>query len=198
VVFEPSKNGTLDPTLRRGLSEGAVDVAFVIERERTDPEDLVSETLVREPLALVAKPNHPLVEAGEVRPADLAEESVLMAEKGCGFREVFEEQMARAGIKPKAEVEFTSAEAIKVCVENGMGVAVLAAVSVAEEIRSGRLAALSWAEPGFHVSTQMLRHRNKWLSPALGAFLDTASDVFEGGEEPRQIASDLPAVEAIQ
>ncbi len=199
VVFEPSKNGTLGPTLRRGLSEGAVDVAFVIERERTDLEDLVSETLVREPLALVAKPNHPLAEAGEVRPADLAEESVLMAEKGCGFREVFEEQMARAGIKPKAEVEFTSAEAIKVCVENGMGVAVLAAVSVAEEIRSGRLAALSWAEPGFHVSTQMLRHRNKWLSPALGAFLDTASDVFGVGEEPRQIAdSDLPAVEAIQ
>lgn len=197
LVFEPSRNGTLDSTLRRRLSEGAVDAAFVIERERRDPGDLVSESLIREPLVLVANPDHPLAEADEVRPADLAEEPVLMAEKGCGFREVFEEQMARAGVRPKAEVEFTSSEAIKRCVESGMGVAVLAAVSAAEEIRSGKLAALDWSEPDFHVSTQMLRHRDRWLSPALGAFLNTASDIFGVGKDPMQVASDLPAVGGI-
>ena len=184
VIFEPSKNGTLDPTLRRGLSEGAVDAAFVIETERRDSTELVYETLVWEPLVLVANPDHPLVEACEVRPADLAGESVLLAEKGCGFREVFEQQLGRAGVKPKAEVEFTSAEAIKRCVESGMGVAVLAAVSVAEEVRSGRLATLNWAESGFHVSTQVLHHRGKWISPSLQAFLDTTCAVFGvgGGE----------------
>jgi DNA-binding transcriptional LysR family regulator len=186
VVFEPSKSGTLDPTLRRELSEGVVDAAFVIEREHGDLGGLVAEPLVREPLMLVAKPGHPLAEAGEVRPADLAEESVLMAEKGCGFREVFEEQMAGVGVEPKAEVEFTSSEAIKRCVEGGMGVAVLAAVSVAEEVRSGRLVALNWSEPGFHVSTQMIRHRDKWLSPALRAFLATTNDILGVGKEPKQ------------
>jgi DNA-binding transcriptional LysR family regulator len=193
LVFDPSRNGTLDPTLRRRLSEGAVDVAFVIERERTDLGDLVSETLIREPLVLVASPDHPLAEADEVRPADLAEESVLMAEKGCSFRKLFEEQMARAGVSPKAEVEFTSSEAIKRCVESGMGVAVLAAVSAAEEICGGKLAALNWSESDFHVSTQMLRHEDRWLSPALGAFLDTTSDVFGVGKDPMQVASDSPA-----
>lgn len=192
VVFEPSRNGTLDHTLRRGLSEGAVDLAFIIEREHTDPTgDVVSEVLIQEPLALVAKPGHPLSEAGEVRPIDLAGESVLMAEKGCGFRAVFEEQMSRARIRPRSEIEFTSAEAIKRCVEAGMGVAVLAAVSVAEEISSGRLAALNWSEPGFVVSAQMLRHRDKWLSPALKAFMDTANEVLGVGEEYRQPGSDL-------
>jgi DNA-binding transcriptional LysR family regulator len=195
LVFEPSRNGTLDPTLRRRLSEGAVDAAFVIERERIDLGGLVSEILVREPLVLVAYPDHPLAEADGVRPADLTEESVLMAEKGCGFRELFEEQMARAGVKPKAEIEFTSSEAIKRCVEGGMGVAVLAAVSVAEEIRSGRLAVLDWSEPDFFVATRMLRHGDRWLSPALGAFLDTARDVFGVGKDPRQVGSDLPVVE---
>lgn len=197
VVFEPSRNGTLDPTLRRGLSEGAVDAAFVIARERSDPGDLVCETLFREPLVLVADPDHPLTEAHEVRPADLAEESVLMAEKGCGFREVFEEQMARAGVRPKAEIEFTSSEAIKRCVESGMGVAVLAAVSAAEEIRSGKLAALEWSEPAFHVSTQMLRNGDRWLSPALGAFLNTARNVLGVGKDPGQFGSELPAVGGI-
>jgi DNA-binding transcriptional LysR family regulator len=192
VVFEPSRNGTLDPTLRRKLSEGAVDAAFVIERERRDPGDLVCETLIREPLVLVADPDHPLAEAAEVRPADLAEESVLMAQKGCGFRQVFEEQMSRAGVRPKAEVEFTSSEAIKRCVESGMGIAVLTAVSVAEEIRNGRLAALNWSESEFQVSTQVLRHRDKWLSPALKAFMDTAGEVLEGvGEEHSRTVPDM-------
>lgn len=192
VIFEPSKNGTLDPTLRRGLSEGAVDVSFVVEREHMVPGgDIVSETLVREPLVLVANPAHPLAEAGEVRPIDLAEESVLMAERGCGFRAVFEEQMAQAGVRPRSEIEFTSAEAIKRCVESGMGVAVLATVSVAEEISSGRLATLNWSESAFHVSTQMLRHRDKWLSPALKAFIDTANEVLGDDEEHGQAAPTL-------
>ena len=192
AVFEPSKNGTLDPTLRRGLSEGTVDVAFVIEKEHEDPMgDVVSETLVREPLVLVASPDHPLAGVDEVHPADLAGESVLMAEKGCGFRAIFEEQMSRAGIRPRSEIEFTSAEAIKRCVESGMGVAVLAAVSVAEEIRNGRLATLNWSESGFQVSTQILRHKDKWLSPTLRAFVDTANEVLGASEEQKRPVAEL-------
>lgn len=191
VIFEPSKNGTLDPTSHRRLSEGVVDLAFVIEKEYRDPADLITEVLVQEPLVLVANSEHPLVEAVEVHPADLAGESVLMVEKGCGFRTVFEEQMSRAGVKPRSEIEFTSAEAIKRCVESGMGVAVLAAVSVAEEVRSGRLVTLSWAEPGFRVSTQMVRHKDKWLSPTLQAFVDTAREVLGVGEEHSQPGPDL-------
>ena len=192
VVFEPSRNGALDPTLRRDISDGNVDLAFVIERDHGDLGDLISTTLVREPLMLVSHPNHPLVGTSEVRPVDLAGESVLMAEKGCGFRKVFEEQMSRAQVRPKAEIEFTSSEAIKRCVESGMGVAVLAAVSVAEEIGSGRLATLAWSEPDFHVSTQVLRHKDKWLSPTARAFLETVQDVFgtERGNTNRRIAAD--------
>lgn len=192
VIFEPSQNGTLDPALRRELSNGGVDLAFVIEREFKDSGDLVSETLVHEPLRLVAYPNHPLARSSEVHPADLVEESVLMAEKGCGFRRVFEEQMFRAQVEPKAKTEFTSSEAIKRCTESGMGVAILAAVSVAEEIRNGRLVALNWSEPGFEVSTQILRHKNKWLSPALGAFVETAKEVLGTREKPRQNMPDFP------
>lgn len=182
VVFEPSKDGALNPTLRRDLSNGEVDLAFVIEREHRDQGNLASETLIREPLTLVSHPEHPLAESDEVRPVDLADESVLMTEKGCGFRAVFEEQMARARIQPRAEVEFTSSEAIKRCAESGMGVAILAAVSVAEEIRNGRLVALNWSVPGFHVSTQMVRHKDKWLSPSIKAFLDTTRDVIGASE----------------
>jgi DNA-binding transcriptional LysR family regulator len=81
-------------------------------------------------------------------------------------------------VRPNSTIEFSSGEASKRCVEAGMGVAVLAAVSVAEEIEAGKLAALRWGEPDFNVMTQMVRHKDKWLSPALRAFLEVARRVL--------------------
>jgi hypothetical protein len=59
---------------------------------------------------------------------------------------------------------------------------VLAAVSVAEEIQARKLAALRWEEQDFSVMTQMVLHKDKWISPALGAFLDVARRVL-GAQE---------------
>jgi DNA-binding transcriptional LysR family regulator len=181
LVFRPSPIGVLDATLRREIREGAVDVAFVLQRPpRPDArsEDFVVEPLIEEPLLLVAPPHHPLVRAVVVGPGDLEDEPVLLAERGCGYRAVFEDVMARAGVRLNATIEFSSGEASKRCVEAGMGVAVLAAVSVAEEIQARKLAALRWEEQDFSVMTQMVLHKDKWISPALGAFLDVARRVL--------------------
>jgi DNA-binding transcriptional LysR family regulator len=67
-------------------------------------------------------------------------------------------------------------------VMSGMGVAVLPAIDVAGEAQSGRIAVLSWAGPELQVVTQMVRHKDKWLSPALQAFLMITRDVLVGSQ----------------
>lgn len=188
LVFRPSPIGVLDAGLRREVREGAVDVAFVLEKPpRPDvrSEDFLVEPLIEEPLLLVAPPDHPLVPAPVVGPGDLEDEPVLLAERGCGYRAVFEDALARAGVRLNATIEFSSGEASKRCVEAGMGVAVLAEVSVAEEIQARKLAALRWEEQEFSVMTQMVRHKDKWVSPALGAFLDVSRRVLGAQEGHR-------------
>jgi DNA-binding transcriptional LysR family regulator len=185
LVFRPSPIGVLDAELRREIREGAVDVAFVLEKPpRPDvrSEDFIVEPLIEEPLLVVAPPGHRLVQAPVVRPGDLEDEPVLLAERGCGYRAVFEDALARADVRPNATIEFSSGEASKRCVEAGMGVAVLAAVSVTEEIQAGKVAALRWEEQDFSVMTQMVRHKDKWISPALGAFLDVTRRVLRAQE----------------
>ena len=177
LVFRPSTpTGSLDAETRRALSEGAIDAAFVLQGPLdVSHPDFVAEPLVEEPLLVVARPDHPLARAPAVTPADLEDEPILLYEKGCGYRAVFEDALARACARPnEAPVEFSAGEAIKRCAEAGMGVAVLAAVSVEREIEEGRLAALRWEQPDFRVLTQAVRHKDKWVSPALEAFLDTA------------------------
>jgi len=54
-----------------------------------------------------------------------------------------------------------------------MGVALLPEIVVAAELREDRLTALRWSGPPMDISTQVIWHRDKWISPALDAFVKT-------------------------
>lgn len=163
--------------LRQQVSEGAVDVAFVLE-EPLQAKALMVESLVREPVVLVAASDHPLTQQKEVGPADLDGERLLLTEVGCGYRNLFLQRLAADGIYLTTVLEFTSVEAIKQCVLARMGVAVLPKMAVERELASGQLTALPWIEAEFHVMAQMLWHKEKWLSPALRVFLKMARELL--------------------
>ena len=42
---------------------------------------------------------------------------------------------------------------------------------VAEQLARRRLSALRWAGPEMDIATHVVWHRDKWISPALGAFI---------------------------
>jgi DNA-binding transcriptional LysR family regulator len=156
-----------------------VDVAFVMD----GPVEIVglsAEPLVEEDVSVIAPPAHALADSILVTPQDLGEESVLLPEapeSGCAYRGEFERQLSAAGVVPRETLEFQSIEAIKRCVSAGMGVSVLPAVSVEAELAAGSLSELRWQEPS-HVGTLMAWNGQRWASPALRAFLQTAREVF--------------------
>lgn len=162
LVFYPNPTGTLDGGLERELREGMVDLAFVIEEsERGAGPDFLSETLAVERLALVGPPDHPLSRAGVVTPHELSRETMLLTEKGCGYRNAFERGLENSGVRLDLAVEFASGEAIKRCVASGMGLAVLSEISVGREIERGELVRLAWPSEGFSVESRIVYHRDK-------------------------------------
>lgn len=98
-------------------------------------------------------------------------EPVLLTEAGCAYRIMFERALAAAGVYPTASLEFASVEAIKQFVKVGMGITILPSITVRREVAEGTLAPLHCPDPPFKVMSQMIWHKNKWLSPALRAFL---------------------------
>ena len=179
VSPRPTAVGRLVGSTRRALEEGRVDVAFVMD----GPVEIVglpAEPLVEEDVSIIAPPTHALADSTLVTPQDLGEESVLLPEapeSGCAYRGEFERQLSAAGVVPRETLEFQSIEAIKRCVSAGMGVSVLPAVSVEAELAAGSLSELRWQEPS-HVGTLMAWNGQRWASPALRAFLQTAREVF--------------------
>lgn len=176
-ILRPNTGGALDADLRRALAEGTVDIAFVLEEPIGPVEHLVVEPLAPEPALVVAPPNHPLADKPEVEAADLQGESILLTEEGCAYRKLFQQALATAAVSGATILEFSSVEAIKQCAIAGTGVAVLSAISVADELAEGKLVELAWRGPSFGVVTQMVRHRGKWLSPTLSSFLELSREL---------------------
>jgi DNA-binding transcriptional LysR family regulator len=177
VIIQPATRREL----RQTLLEGRADVSFLLE-EPVSAADLVVLPLIREPLCVIAAPDHPLTHAHAVAPADMEGQSLLLTEPGCSYREQFERALADAGVRAAATVSFSNIEALKQCVMAGMGIGVLLRVAVATEIARGRLAALEVAGPSLSVFTQVAWHRDKWLSPALRAFLKLTLEVLGRGD----------------
>ena len=60
----------------------------------------------------------------------------------------------------------------------GLGLTGLPGVTVAAELSQGRLLKLPWRGPDLTVVTHMIWHKDKWLSPALDAFLSLTREML--------------------
>ena len=188
LSVRPSTVGRLVGSARRAVEEGRVDVAFVLDGPVEAP-GLSVEPMIEEGVTVIAPTAHALTSAASVSPRDLSGEAMLLPEapeSGCAYRGQFERQLGAAGVVPPEKMEFQSIEAVKQCVAAGMGVSVLPGVAVSAELADGKLAALRWNQ-SFEVLTQMVWHEERWKSPALGAFLEMAREVFpRRGSQPAE------------
>lgn len=166
-----------DPGVQQNLRDGVVDVAFSISEPFESPY-LIVEPLIIEPMLILAYPDHPLAVSSAVTFADLEEEPLILTEKTCLYRRMFLRALKTAGVQPTTLMEFHSIEAIKQSVMAGVGLTLLPLVAVEKEIAQDKLVSLKWAGRDFEVVTQMMWHKDKWLSPALRAFLEVAREVL--------------------
>ncbi len=167
-------------SLSRDLQKGVTDIAFLMA-ESVQEADLTTEVVGIDSLVLVASPDHPLSGREIVRTTDLEGETLLLSRVDCSYRREFERLLTEESVKPEIILEFNSVAAIKQCVKAGLGITVAPGFAVKEEFEAGTLEALRWAEE-IEVATLMIRHRDKWLSPNLSAFIRTVRETLASAE----------------
>lgn len=185
--------------LEKDLRQGVTDLAFLMA-DSVRAGDLAVEALGVEPLVLVAAPGHRLAALEVVGPRDLQGETLVLSAADCSYRKMFEHLLAEAGVQVAAGVEFSSAAALRGCVMNGLGLSILPELAVRLDVAAGRLKVLPWTsgEGGGHESrletmVLMLRHKDKWLSPPLTAFMDLVREqLMSGAEAVRKPVELLP------
>jgi len=177
LIFRPYSDATLALKLEAGKFDMAIHMSDAIP-----PQSIRSIRLKMERVLLLAEPGHPLATRATVKPADLAGQNLLLTEAGCGYREKLDRALALQNIRPANITEFSSVEAIKQCVAVGMGLGLLPAIVVTRELRQRQLKALHWAGPSLDIATHILWHKNKWVSPAMAAFIEMVKEKLEESE----------------
>ncbi|MFX3617121.1 MAG: LysR family transcriptional regulator [Sporolactobacillus sp.] len=162
--------GTSDEEIIQQLVKGKLDAAIVMDSGQTT--DLLQiEKLKKERILLVAAMDNPLSALDKVEPKDIAKEALLLTEKGCNYRQNLDQMFTNHRINPAFISEFASVEAIKQCVLSGLGVAVLPEMTIKKELENGLMKMLPCAGYPMYIHSRLLRLRDRWVSPALAAFL---------------------------
>lgn len=164
------KNSTCSD-LRKRLYTGEMDVVFTIEPEIKD-KDLIVKNLKDEVMVIIAEPDADLEFLNNTSDNQEARENIIFSEKGCSFRISFENYLRNKNIKYFNPLEFSSVEATKKCVMNGLGISILPLYAVKNEIKEGKLKILELKEPFEEYSTQLSYHKNKRISLAMSKFIE--------------------------
>jgi len=128
--------------------------------------DLVTQILFEEPMAVIVAPSHPLAKKCQVMPHDLNGQALVLTDSGCSYRRIFESILTQAGTKPLSVLGFSSTEVIKKFFCDGWGIGFLPHVTIAQELMTNQLIALPWCGPSFDINTQLIYHKKSgYLQP---------------------------------
>jgi DNA-binding transcriptional LysR family regulator len=156
-IIEQVLNWTLD----FGLVEGD---------PTTLPPELHVEVFAQDELVLVVSPDHRWSTGEAIHPEAFGEWELLLREKGSGIREVIEHACMLHGIHVKPLLTIPDNEAIKQMVISGVGAAIVSALTVQRELKSGDLVRVPLDGFSLRPRLSLVRRSDKQLSPAAQAF----------------------------
>ena len=150
------------------LLTGGVQLALVGETQADDR--IALDPFLADELVGIAKPGLLPLRNGSVTPAALSEHTLLVRGVTSSTRQVSDQALAKAGVRPARIWELDSSEAIKRAAREGLGIAFLSHYAVAEEIERNELERFR-LHRNPHITRRLLiaRLARRPLSPANAA-----------------------------
>lgn len=100
-----------------------------------------------EPVVVIVPPGHPLAAQTQVDRVQLSEFELLGGEPGTGTGRLLANYFGGNTWIPRVSLQLGSTEAVKHAVKAGIGISLVLAAAVADEVRAGTLHAIPFVEP---------------------------------------------------
>jgi DNA-binding transcriptional LysR family regulator len=174
------RTGTSEALVQQILS-GELDLALV--SLPVEARGIKTETLMRDQLVAIVCPHHRLARQRVVSAYALADEKLILGERGGNTRRLIEQFFAGAGVRPAVSMELNRLAAIKRMVEEDMGVGIVPLQAVRQEVEEGRLVAL-WIE-GAQINWELglARLSASYDSPICHSFVEICREQFGASPE---------------
>ncbi|MBW3111008.1 LysR family transcriptional regulator [Bacillus sp. MCCB 382] len=160
----------LCPNLKEGTLQGKFDISILLDRLSEHP-DLMTIPIRQEKLVMIAPPRHRLNGLKEMNLKELETETLILTEEGCSYRVLLEQLLKEENIQAKSVISFSSLEAIKQCVADDLGLAIMPEIAVKKDIESGKVVQIPFDHKKIPVYTQIVYQKKKWLTPPIAQFI---------------------------
>ncbi|KOS59912.1 LysR family transcriptional regulator [Lysinibacillus agricola] len=175
IIFKPVHTTEIAKDL---LQSGNLDIAFITDAYKETPM-LHRERLIQEQLVFVSAPTDSNAERDVFSLQQLSNETMLLTESGCSYRNQLEAQLQQEGTLPIQMIEFASIEAIKQCVMAGLGISFLPKMVVEKELENYSLKELTTSMNLAEIFTDIAWHKDKHISPYLADFMEIAMKMYK-------------------
>ncbi|WP_371380167.1 LysR family transcriptional regulator [Sporomusa aerivorans] len=160
------------------LKNNVIDMSVILT-DKVPYSTLSTEILCPEPMSFIAAVDHPLAQQATIDICDFSAEDFIVTQEGCAYRTFIETLLDDNDIKPRSFMKVKNIEAIKQFVISGLGIAILPKIYVEKEVSANLLAELPWNGRDFGMYTQIVYHKDKWLTPAMLSFLKLIRSKFD-------------------
>ena len=154
----------------RDVLSGAVELGVVAFPEKR--RGLTVIPLPGDRMVLICPPAHPLSARKKVKATDLHNQDFVLFERDIPTRRATDRILKSHGVAVRRVAEFDNIETIKRAVEVGFGAAIVPRPSVLDEQRSGQLAVIALAEPGWTRTVGIIHRSDRKLSTAARKFIE--------------------------
>jgi DNA-binding transcriptional LysR family regulator len=168
--------GRSEQVLQMVLSD---DVHCALERTVHHPE-ISTIPLYEDDVVLVSAPEHRFAQAGSATIEQVGREPLILFDKGSSYNALIQGVFRQHGIVPKTLMEMDTIEATKKMVEEGLGIALLPAVSTEREIDLGRLSPIVVSDASMpRRQISLIFRKNRKQPRAVLAFFSLLSELYE-------------------
>ncbi len=168
----------LCPNLTQGIIDGKYDVAVLLDRLQTS-SSLEVIPIRKENMVMIASPSHSFSERNSVVMEEFEGETIILTESGCPYRTLLEEMMRSSGIHMQSVISFSSLEAIKQCVADNLGIALVPEIAVKQEMESGKLIKIPFDHEEFYLYSQLIFKKKKWLTAPIQQFISLVQEGYQ-------------------
>ncbi len=170
----PKVDIQLSATNREGLLHALDDHVTDMAIMGTPPDDhhLIGHSFMKNPLVIIAHPEHPLASRKNIKLQDLADIRFIVREAGSGTRRAAERFFEARGLKLQAAAAMNRVEAIKQAVMSELGLGIVSLHTLDMELKLQRLVVLDVAEFPITRHWFIVHKEGKRFTPVQQAFRD--------------------------
>ena len=135
---------------------------------------LLFEPFVRDELVVICPPDHALAKKSRITLEQLAQQPMILQQRGSGVRAVLESAFRAAGVRMRdldVTLELGLQQSVRAAVLDGLGITVISRLAVERDLAEGRLAAVQVEGAVLARDFSLVRHAGRTPSRASEGFI---------------------------